>query len=393
MNVDLARMAAYRFARLQAQLLAADCAGALLFNSASVRYATGTAYAQIANLRSPFRSVFVPAQGKATMYDWEMYSFAERPKFIGEYRDSITSAYRIVGEAQSRQTQRLAADVAGLVDRTGQLKRLATDSNEPELIHALSEVGIELVGAHRLVQRASAVKNADELACIEHSIEIAEIGIGAIRQELRDGISEQELWALLAYENARQGGEWFDYRILASGQRTNPWGQEVSDKLVRSGEMVGIDSGMIGPLGYGADISRSFVCPPAEPTAEQCRLYQAAYEQLQHNIELIRPGLGFRDFSEQSWYVPSEFWARRYNSVAHGVGMGNEWPLISFISDWTDGQADGEFEPGMVFAVEACIGRENGQECVKLEDMVVVEESGCRRMSSFPFEDKMLQIG
>lgn len=387
MSIDLARMAAYRYARLQAQLIEDDCAGALLFNSASVRYATGTAYAQVSNLRSPFRSVYVPAEGKATMYDWEMYSFGEPPEFIGEYRNSITASYRIVGDAQSRQIERLAADVVALVGKNG---RLAIDCSEPELIQALARKGLELTGAHRMVQRAGAVKNIDEIGCIQRSIEIAENGIAAIRDNLRDGISEQELWALLAHENARHGGEWFDYRILASGERTNPWGREASDKIVRSGEMVGVDSGMIGPLGYGADISRSFVCPPEEPTTEQCRLYQAANEQLQHNIKLIRPGLGFREFSEQSWHLPSEFWGRRYNSVAHGVGMGNEWPLIPFVSDWMDGQADGVFQSGMVFAVEACIGCEDGRECVKLEDMVLVEEHGCRVMSSFPFEDKLL---
>ena len=187
MSIDLDRMASYRYARLQAQLIEADCAGALLFNSVSVRYATGTAYAQIANLRNPFRSVFVPAEGKATMYDWEMYSFGEPPQFIGEYRDSITSAYRLVGEAQSVQIERLVADVAGLIRETGQPLKLATDSNEPELIQALVEQGIELVGAHRMVQRAGAVKNRDEIACMIHSIEIAERGIGAIRENLYDG--------------------------------------------------------------------------------------------------------------------------------------------------------------------------------------------------------------
>lgn len=80
----------------------------------------------------------------------------------------------------------------------------------------------------------------------------------------------------------------------------------------------------------------------------------------------------------------------RYNSVAHGVGMGNEWPHIPF-ADWQDrDERDGVFEENMVMAVETCVGREDGGECVKLEDMVVVRNGGCQLPFTFPFEAGLL---
>ena len=101
--------------------------------------------------------------------------------------------------------------------------------------------------------------------------------------------------------------------------------------------------------------------------------------------------MSFREFAEKSWPVPEEFWARRYNSVAHGVGMGNEWPHIPFAADWqSNDQRDGVLEENMVLAVEACIGREDGVECVKLEDMVVVKAGKCQLLSTFPFEEALL---
>ena len=42
-------------------------------------------------------------------------------------------------------------------------------------------------------------------------------------------------------------------------QRTNPWMQESSNKVIQSGEMVSFDTDMVGPYGYCADISRAFV--------------------------------------------------------------------------------------------------------------------------------------
>ena len=93
--------------------------------------------------------------------------------------------------------------------------------------------------------------------------------------------------------------------------------------------------------------------------------------------------MSFREFAEKSWPVPEEFWSRRYNSIAHGVGMGNEWPLIPFRADSLgDGDDDQIFEENMVLAIETCIGREDDIECVKLEDMIIVRAGKCQLLST-----------
>ena len=62
-----------------------------------------------------------------------------------------------------------------------------------------------------------------------------------------------------------------------------------------------------------------------------------------------------------------------------------------FASDWeARDERDGVFEENMVVAVESCIGREDGGECVKLEDMVVVRNDRCQLLSTFPFEADLL---
>ena len=312
------------------------------------------------------------------------------PEFIGETRAASGGAYRLAGERGVGLIHAWAAQIADLVKASGGETRLALDLAEPELVLALQRHGVEPVNGTRLVQLAAVVKSADEIACIRNSIAIAEQGLARVRDKLRPGISEQALWASLAEINAKYGGEWFDYRILASGERTNPWGRECSDKIIAAGELVGVDTGMVGPLGYTADVSRTFFCGPGKPSDEQRRLYRTAVDNLNYNIELLKPGMGYREFANKAWPVPDEFWARRYNSIGHGVGMGNTWPFIAFERDWPEGDQDGLFEENMVMAIEACIGREDGGECVKLEDMVVIEGDSCRRLSTFAFEDDLL---
>jgi Xaa-Pro dipeptidase len=390
---DMDRMAHYRYARLQQQIIANDCAGALIINSINLRYATDTHYAQGQGSRGSARAVFVPAEGPAVLYDWAKYTFGKRPDFVGEYRDSFATDYFISGASYADCTKRWADNIVDLVRSLSfGTKRLAIDHCEPELAIHIANAGIEIVNAEKLIERAGAIKSDDELYCMAHTAAIAESGLARIRGKLRPGISEQELWSELAHENARHGNGWFDYCILASGRRTNPWGGECSDKLIGAGELVGVDTGMIGPFGYCADISRTFFCAPDKPDAEQRHLYQVALENLSFNIEIIRAGMSFREFAEKSWPVPEEFWSRRYNSIAHGVGMGNEWPLIPFRADSLgDGDDEQIFEENMVLAIETCIGREDGIECVKLEDMIIVRAGKCQLLSTFPYEDALFR--
>ena len=383
-------MAAYRYARLQRQISAHGCAAALLCSPMNVRYATETRYASITNMHSPTRAVFVPAEGGAVLYDSAAPPVESPGACIAATRDLPITAYFVAGGAYVGRTGRWASEVADLVRHAGG-GRLAIDAAEPELLLALQGVGLEIVNAEPLVERAGSVKSEDELCCMVASVAVAERGLARIREHLRPGVSERALWAHLPYENAVHGGEWFEYAMLVAGERTNPWGRECSARPIAAGELVGVDTGMIGPYGYGADVSRTFHCKPGAPSAEQRRLYRTAVENLAFNRDLLRAGLGFREFAERSWPVPEEFRARRYNSVAHGVGMGNEWPHVPFAADWEErDERDGVFEENMVLAVETCIGREDGGECVKLEDMVVLRDGGCQLLSTFPFEEDLL---
>ncbi|MEM7121974.1 MAG: hypothetical protein AAF563_11895 [Pseudomonadota bacterium] len=61
--------------------------------------------------------------------------------------------------------------------------------------------------------------------------------------------------------------------------------------------------------------------------------------------------------------------ARRYGVLAHGVGLCDEYPHVSF-SDNTSESSAFSFDPGMTICVESYIGVEDGVEGVKLEEQV-----------------------
>jgi Xaa-Pro dipeptidase len=208
-----------------------------------------------------------------------------------------------------------------------------------------------------------------------------------MRAELRPGITEQELWAHLHAENVRHGGEWIETRLLSSGPRTNPWFQECSSRVIRAGDLVGFDTDLIGPYGYCADISRTWLCGEQPPTARQRELFRLARAQIAYNLELVRPGLGFREFSEKAFRLPERYRANRYSVIAHGVGLCDEYPAIYYPEEAEAAAYDGVLEAGMTICLESYIGEPGGPDGVKLEQQILITETGAEVLSTWPLED------
>ena len=269
----------------------------------------------------------------------------------------------------------------------GNNRRLAVDRCDPLGTLRLLSHGVQLFDVQEAAEQARMVKSPEEIACLQASMDVCDIAIDRMRAALRPGITENQLWSLLHETNIAHGGEWIECRLLASGPRTNPWFNESSDRVIEAGDIVGFDTDMVGPFGYLADISRSYVCPGRKPTDRQRRLYEMAQSQILHNVELLKPGLTFREFAERCWPVPDDFVPNRYMMMVHGCGFVDEYPSVAYVADWPDWGYDGVFADNMVVSVESYIGEVGGPDGVKLEQQVVITEGGARVLSRTPLID------
>ncbi|MEO5321908.1 hypothetical protein PV773_01170 [Mesorhizobium sp. CC13] len=71
--------------------------------------------------------------------------------------------------------------------------------------------------------------------------------------------------------------------------------------------------------------------------------------------------------------------------------MTGEYPYLYHRGDFPDAGYDGVIEPGMTICVESYTGEQNGSEGVKLEQQVLITETGSELLSRFPFEEAMLR--
>jgi len=390
--IDMAALRRYRLDRVRAQLAAHDYAGCLLYNPLNIRYATGTRNMQVYSLHASERYAFVAAEGPVVLFDSYYYSHpVDASETVDERRPAISCYFETKGDRVAEAAGRMAAEIADLVHaHGGGNKRLAIDRLGIPGVRALERAGLVLGDADVPLESARAIKGPEEIECMLVATAACEAGMARMHEALRPGVTEIELWSLLVHGAHALGAEWMETRLLSSGGRTNPWYQECSDKIIRPGDLVAFDTDLVGPFGYCVDISRTYRCGPGRPSDEQRRLYQSAYQQLQHNIDLLRPGMAFREFAEQAWPIPEEFLANRYVLLVHGVGLADEWPDVPHLIDWEEHGYDGQFAENMVLCVESYVGAEGGAEGVKLEEQILLTADGPQILSTFPFEDELL---
>ncbi len=387
--IDLSALRAYRLARLRAQLVEHDIAFCVLVNPVSLRYAVDLDEYQGFQSRIPSQYVFVPAEGPVIGHGISHRHY----ELIDDYRMPFRLNTFDGGLDLGDQARVFADSLKAFLSELGLAgggAKVAIEMLSPSITQAVLQVGVHAADADPLVERARSIKSDEEIQCMQHAIAVAEHGMNRMQSLLQAGVSEVELWSVLHQVNMAHKGCWFDGRMLASGPRTNPWLQEASDRRVEAGDLVAFDTDLIGPWGYMADISRTYHSGEAAPTSEQRRLYSLAYEQLHHDIALLLPGRTFAEYAEGAWEIPKEFAANRYGCIAHGVGMCDEFPTIGYPTDPGLGNVDGVFEPGMTICVESYIGAENGAEGVKLEQQLLITETGTELLSTFPFEDTLM---
>lgn len=391
LSVDAPKLRSQRLARLRDMMREKQYAAVLLFDPNNQRYATGSRNMFGYFLRNSTRYFFVPTEGPIILFEYPQSAHVSTClETVQEARNSRI-VWSSVGGRDTATAKPFAEEIAALVreygrgstkiglDRCGHLQALALEGE-----------GLDVTDCQQEILHVRRIKTDEEIACLRLSMAASEFAVAAVREAVKPGISEQELFALMYGEVIRQGGEFVETRLLTSGPRTNPWFNESSGRRLRPGELLALDTDVIGCFGYFSDFSRTFHCGPGRPRPHQKMLYQLAYEQIQHNIDIIKPGLTYREVADLAWEIPGPFVERRYTSVMHGVGLHGETPFIAHARDFATYGSHGVLEPGMVVSVESYIGEVGGAEGVKLEEEVLITANGHEVISRFPFEEELV---
>ena len=388
---DALALRRYRKGRLRDALLRIDLAGIVLFNPINIRYACDARNMQVYGLHNPCRYLFMAADGHSTLFDFRNCEHLSRHlETIDEIRPAKAWYHMAAGPSAADAARSFAREIADLARaHCGAGARVAYDRLDPTGAAALTAEGIAPVDGLELMDFVRAIKSADEIKAMCDAIRACEEGLHRMQAAHRPGITEQALWSVLCQANAELGGEWMETRLLSAGQRTNPWYNECGDYVIQPGDLVSFDTDLVGRHGYSVDLSRSWLAGDGSATDEQRRLYAIAHGQIHRNVGILQPGKTFREIADAAYKVPERFVPRMNRAIAHGIGLCNEYPLI-VNREYFAGAYDGVLEEGMVLCVESYVGEPGGREGVKLEEQVLITANGAQKLSSFPFEERLL---
>ncbi|WP_227285403.1 dimethylsulfonioproprionate lyase DddP [Boseongicola sp. H5] len=391
---DLAAMRAYRLQRLVEKLAERDYGGLLMFDPLNIRYATDSTSMQLWNTHNPFRACLVTADGYMVLWDYKNSPFlADHNPLVRETRSGASMFYFSAGDRTSEAAEGFAAQVAEVMAaHAGRNRRLAVDKIMLKGARALERAGFEIFEGEEVTEKARVLKGPDEILAMRCATHACEVAVAEMEAVCAPGLSEDEIWAVLHAENIRRGGEWIETRLLASGPRTNPWFQECGPRVVQNNEIVAFDTDLIGSYGICVDISRTWWVGDGPPRPDMIAAMQHAHEHIMTNKEMLKPGVSFRDLTFGGHQLDRKYVARQYSCRFHGVGLCDEWPLIAYPESLVEGAFEYHLEAGMTLCVEALVGEEGGDFCIKLEDQVLVTEDGYEDLTRYPFDERLMGL-
>ena len=392
-GIDLKAVRLYRLGRVRQEMIHYGVDAVILSDPINIRYATGARNMQVFCQRNaPSRYLLLTAD-KSILFEFTgCLHLGAGYETIDEVRPSSTASFVAAGpdiavreKAWAKEMNDLITELVGAGATVG-LERL----NAGTAI-ALKECGLNIVDAQQPVEMARSVKSNEEMKCINASLRATENGVAKLRAAIRPGMTENELWSVLHQSVIAQNADYCETRLLNAGERSNPWFQETSSNVIGENELIALDTDVVGCHGYYSDFSRTFHSGPGKPTDSQRELYKVAHEQVLSNMGILHAGMSFRDYAERAWDIPQKYYENRYYLSAHGCGMTGEYPYLYHKGDFPDAGYDGEIVAGMTLCVESYIGEAGGKEGVKLEQQVLVTETGIELLSRFPFEDDLLK--
>ncbi|MEX0970893.1 MAG: dimethylsulfonioproprionate lyase DddP [Paracoccaceae bacterium] len=389
-NLDAMRR--YRHKRLVEHIIARDLAGLLVFDPLNIRYATDSTNMQLWNTHNPFRACLVCADGHMVLWDYKNSPFlsAFNP-LVAEVRSGASMFYFSTGDLGQRKAADFAAQLADvLAAHAPGHNRLAIDKIMLGGLRAIEAQGFSVTEGEELTEKARSIKGADEILAMRCAMNACEKSVAAMERAAKPGLSEDDIWAVLHAENIRRGGEWIETRLLSSGPRTNPWFQECGPRIVQNNEIVAFDTDLIGAYGMCCDISRTWWVGTGKPRQDMIDDYKLGWEHIDHNMAMLKPGVNMRDLVQNGHRLPDIYQKQKYSCAMHGVGLCDEWPLIDYADRYEHGAFDYPIEAGMTLCVEALISREGGDFSIKLEDQVLITETGYENLTNYPRDAQLL---
>ncbi len=274
-------------------------------------------------------------------------------------------------EVKSIASEELGYTVTELI-RENHEKKLILEGDVPYYVyHALEENGIRSVAIRDgVIEHFRETKDDWEIAQLAEASRITDLAFSKILGDLKPGVTELEVAAKLEYYMRLEGCEEFNKTIVASGVNSAKPHHWPTKKPLEKGDFVTMDYGCT-VNGYHSDLTRTVVLGRANE--KQKAIYETVLKAQQTATRALAAGKisGAMDQLARDVIDGTEFRGSFLHNLGHGIGL-DIHEGIGLVQG-----SEAVLKQGMVVSIEPGIYLQ-GFGGVRIEDIAVVEQDGCR---------------
>lgn len=347
-----------RIKKLQAELKKGELDGVIVTHLPDVRYLCGFSGSAGMLFVSPKKVVFM-TDGR-----YETQVAEELPKDVDVF---IDRAYyrrlkdeKIVQKGMTIGYQSQYVTVAAYEGMTSIFKK---------------KVKMKPVGG--MIRNLTAIKTEQETEHVKKAANIAARVYREVLEMVKPGMREIEVAMEISYLGRKYGseGDAFDI-IVASGPRSALPHGRASSRKIGTGELVTLDFGCIWN-GFNSDMTRTFAV--GDPGEEARKVYDVVYKAEREGVKEAKAGMKAMELDAVCRKVidAAGYGDAFTHSTGHGLGIEvHEYPPVAQRSP-----EEVVLMPGMIVTIEPGIYLPN-KFGVRIEDDVLIEENGCRELTS-----------
>lgn len=268
------------------------------------------------------------------------------------------------------------------------LRRIMVDNSwdgrptrETQFVNRLQEKfpGLEVRDCSSFIWDLRVIKSPAEIEVMRRAGQIGVKAISEVMKATRPGMYEYELSALYNFIAEKEGAQNLAYYMIISSGENHPYVHYYKhDRLLQEGDFIVMD---VGPdvNYYDTDITISYPVN-GKFTPRQKELYEAALAVHEANISVYRPGLTAEQvgkeveeiLKKQGFDLSRDVFRRMRGGFGHYVGLA--------VHDVGGGPR--VLQPGMVFANEPMDIFPEENLGVRVEDTVLITETGCEVLTA-----------
>jgi len=392
-RINFDRLRTERLSRAKSLLQKSEMGALLCFDMNNVRYLTAT---HIGTWAQDKISRFALLAQNDEPILWDFGSAARHHQqncpWLG---DRSRAGIPLLRGAMSPEMGR-AEDVAKKIKTELEMRGLhnepvGIDIVEPPILFALQKLGITVIDGQQLMSDIREIKTQDEILLLNHSAMMVDGAYHELYHAMRPGFKENEAVGLVNKYLYDNGSEYVEGVNAISGERCSPHPHVFSDRALRPGDPVYYDI-LHSYMGYRTCYYRTFTVGYAPQGMIDA--YTRCREYLDTAIALVKPGRTTAEIASV-WPKAQEFGFHNEEAAfalqfGHGIGLAIwEKPVISRLVSMEHAHV---IKPGMVFALETFWPSKDGWRAARIEEEIVVTETGAEVITRFPAEE-LLVVG